>query len=111
MLLSVCTRWGSGSDRCILPYEHLGPCKDAQGNTTLTAAAGLRAYVVGIHDAASGWAEQSGRCYECGLRGHTHWVCPGPPEILLAVPEPRYVWDGLERMTADRLREMQRRKR
>src|SRR5258706_6749653 len=34
-----CRRWGTGDDQCILALEHLGPCRDARGNTTLTLAA------------------------------------------------------------------------
>lgn len=35
-----CIRWGVDSaDRCIRPYDHLGQCEDAQGNTTMTLAA------------------------------------------------------------------------
>jgi len=36
-----CGRWGSGDDRCILAFEHLGPCVDARGNSTLTLAADI----------------------------------------------------------------------
>ena len=31
-----CTRWGAGPDACVLPLEHVGPDRDAQGNTTLS---------------------------------------------------------------------------
>lgn len=35
----ACSRWGVGQDRCILANDHIGPCADADGNTTLTLAA------------------------------------------------------------------------
>lgn len=35
----ACSRWGVGADRCILDYDHIGPDRDADGNTTLTLAA------------------------------------------------------------------------
>lgn len=36
-----CLRWGFGPDRCIRYFDHVGPCEDAQGNTTLTLAAAI----------------------------------------------------------------------
>lgn len=36
-----CARWGHGSEACILPYDHRGSCKDAQGNTTLSLTRAL----------------------------------------------------------------------
>jgi hypothetical protein len=117
MLPTVCERWGTGSDRCVLAFEHLGPCKDAQGNTTLSTAVGFKAYLAELRHQASMPAERAGhaeteqlaagRCYECGGR-HKHTECPGA-----ALEEPvrttaRYEWDGLKRMTPDRLRRMQR---
>jgi hypothetical protein len=35
----LCTRWGQAEDRCLEPYGHIGPCRDASGETTLTLAA------------------------------------------------------------------------
>lgn len=37
----LCTRWGTGPDRCIKPFEHSGPDEDAEGNTTETLAAAI----------------------------------------------------------------------
>lgn len=34
----LCTRWGIGKDRCILPFDHIGPDRDAQGRDTLSMA-------------------------------------------------------------------------
>lgn len=33
-----CIRWGGGADRCVRHYDHTGPCRDSEGNTTLTLA-------------------------------------------------------------------------
>lgn len=33
-----CTRWGNGKDRCIRHYDHIGECRDAEGNTTTSLA-------------------------------------------------------------------------
>lgn len=35
----LCIRWGIGPDRCILPFDHVGPDRDAQGRDTLGMAA------------------------------------------------------------------------
>ena len=37
--MTECVRWGTGPDRCIRPYDHLGQCEDADGNTTMSLAA------------------------------------------------------------------------
>jgi hypothetical protein len=37
----LCCRWGAGFDACVLPYDHAGEDRDAQGNTTLTITAAL----------------------------------------------------------------------
>lgn len=34
-----CIRWGSGPDRCVRSFDHLGPCGDGDGNSTATLAA------------------------------------------------------------------------
>lgn len=36
-----CGRWGRGDDKCTLTFEHLGPCVDASGRSTLTLAADI----------------------------------------------------------------------
>lgn len=36
-----CVRWGSGEDACIHAFDHLGPCVDSQGRSTLTLAADI----------------------------------------------------------------------
>lgn len=35
----TCDRWSSGEDRCILPWDHRGICRDSAGNSTATLAA------------------------------------------------------------------------
>ena len=42
---ALCVRWGDGADRCIRPFDHIGPCEDEAGNTTLTLAAEALALV------------------------------------------------------------------
>lgn len=37
--VELCVRWGEGKDRCIRHYDHLGECRDAAGNTTLSLMA------------------------------------------------------------------------
>jgi hypothetical protein len=34
-----CGRWGQGEDKCIKDFDHIGPCEDAKGQTTLTKTA------------------------------------------------------------------------
>lgn len=36
-----CIRWGTDDDRCILSLDHLGPCRDSEGNSTLSLAADI----------------------------------------------------------------------
>jgi hypothetical protein len=43
----LCVRWGFGEDRCLKPYDHVGPCEDGAGNTTLTLAEALLAKASG----------------------------------------------------------------
>lgn len=35
----LCVRWGTGPDGCVRPFDHLGQCQDAAGNTTMSIAA------------------------------------------------------------------------
>jgi len=44
---ALCVRWGAGPDRCVRAYDHVGPCQDARGETTLTLAAAALARVRG----------------------------------------------------------------
>jgi hypothetical protein len=87
-----------GPEQCVLPQEHLGPCRLPDGRTTLSEAASILAYGApsdaveqgGIYD--PGRTEDDRRlCVDCqrrlphGTPYHVH-VCPDGCEGMFAGP-------------------------